>query len=367
MMGGNIDIKSSLGQGTTVQISLPLMRPPAGSESTQSTPHSTSTSTTRDDSFQMLHDEAAGCSVCIHEHHGNDQLPASSREYAKVLASYVRDWCGLEMCDWADRRKASVLVIEERDIPEVLSDGGMAGSEGNSALIVLCSNATRHSEAEADRSGSHLSGVFEYISKPCGPYKLARALRVCLGKMQLLKSKHLPRIEGSVTSDENAGFKELDLPALPGEKSSIPVQAKGIISVSQVTRNAQMAINNRFAGEEHKGNEFPFPSERSCSVASPLSPEVQDLSKWTDRTPQISSFPDQEDSAPRILLVDDNKINLQLLQTFMHKRKYSFVDSAEDGNVAVNAVKAAKKPYDIIFMGEWQILRTQFSAQIAHH
>jgi DNA-binding response OmpR family regulator len=352
MMGGNIDIKSRLGEGTTVQISLPLMRPPAGSESTLSTPHSASTSSTRDDSFQMLRDEAAGYSVCIREHHGNYQLPTSSREYAKVLASYVRDWCGLKMCDWADRGKASVLVIEERDIPEVLNDGRMAGSEGNPALVVLCSNATRHSEAEADRSESHLNGVFEYISKPCGPYKLARALRVCLGRTQLLNSTHVPRTEASVTFDEKAGFKELDLPALPGEKLSITVQANGTTSVSQVTRNAQMAINNRATGGEHRGHEFPFPAERSCSATSPLSPEVQDLSKWTDRTPQTSSPPNQGDRAPRILLVDDNKINLQLLQTFVHKRKYSVVDSAEDGNVAVNAVKAAKTPYDIIFMGK---------------
>ncbi len=351
MMGGDIDVRSRLGEGTTVQVSLPLTRPPSGSESTQSTPRSTSTSATRDDPTQTLRDEAAGFAVAIHEYSKDNQLPASSREYANILAGYVKDWFGLEVFDWVDRGEANVLIIEEGYIPEVMDGGAKAGSKGNPALIVLCSNATRHSKAEADRSESQLQGIFEYISKPCGPYKLARALRACLGRLQLLKPTQLPGVEESPIPSENEGLKELDLPGLRTEEASIPVRSNGTLSASQVTRNAQMAINPRYAGEKPNENEFPFPSERSCSIASPLSPEVQNLSKWTDTLPEPSPLAEPEVSGPRILLVDDNKINLQLLQTFMRKQKYSFVDSAEDGNVAVNAVKAARKPYDIIFMG----------------
>ena len=53
---------------------------------------------------------------------------------------------------------------------------------------------------------------------------------------------------------------------------------------------------------------------------------------------------------PRILVVDDNKINLLLLQTFMKKRKYSLVDSAENGHLAVKAAEKCEKGYDVIFM-----------------
>lgn len=53
---------------------------------------------------------------------------------------------------------------------------------------------------------------------------------------------------------------------------------------------------------------------------------------------------------PRILLADDNKINLRLLETFMRKRKYQFVDSAEDGAMAVEAAKSHVQGYDVIFM-----------------
>ena len=53
---------------------------------------------------------------------------------------------------------------------------------------------------------------------------------------------------------------------------------------------------------------------------------------------------------PRILVVDDNKINLLLLQTFMKKRKYNLVDSAENGHLAVEAAEKCEQGYDVIFM-----------------
>ena len=58
------------------------------------------------------------------------------------------------------------------------------------------------------------------------------------------------------------------------------------------------------------------------------------------------------DNRPRLLLVDDNSINLRLLQTFMKKRKYKSVDLAENGQLAVDAAKANQAGYDVIFMGK---------------
>lgn len=53
---------------------------------------------------------------------------------------------------------------------------------------------------------------------------------------------------------------------------------------------------------------------------------------------------------PRLLLVDDNKINLRLLETFVRKRNYRSVDSAENGQIAVEAAMKNTEGYDIIFM-----------------
>jgi response regulator RpfG family c-di-GMP phosphodiesterase len=55
--------------------------------------------------------------------------------------------------------------------------------------------------------------------------------------------------------------------------------------------------------------------------------------------------------AARILVVEDNKINLNLMLTYLKKRELASLDSAENGSEALDAVKGAEDGYDIIFMG----------------
>jgi CheY-like chemotaxis protein len=55
-------------------------------------------------------------------------------------------------------------------------------------------------------------------------------------------------------------------------------------------------------------------------------------------------------NSPSLLLVDDNKINLTLLRTYMRKRKYTTIDEAENGLEAVSKFQDRADGYDIIFM-----------------
>jgi CheY-like chemotaxis protein len=54
--------------------------------------------------------------------------------------------------------------------------------------------------------------------------------------------------------------------------------------------------------------------------------------------------------APSLLIVDDNKINLKLLSTYLKKKEYDIIDEAENGAEAVAKVREKKVGYDIIFM-----------------
>jgi CheY-like chemotaxis protein len=53
---------------------------------------------------------------------------------------------------------------------------------------------------------------------------------------------------------------------------------------------------------------------------------------------------------PRVLLVDDNDINIRLLETFMKKRKALVLDTAENGRAAVDFFEQTSQGYDLIFM-----------------
>jgi CheY-like chemotaxis protein len=54
---------------------------------------------------------------------------------------------------------------------------------------------------------------------------------------------------------------------------------------------------------------------------------------------------------PRLLLVDDNHINLRFLETFVKKRRPTYeYDCAEDGLQAVEAVERHEAGYSLVFM-----------------
>ncbi len=57
----------------------------------------------------------------------------------------------------------------------------------------------------------------------------------------------------------------------------------------------------------------------------------------------------QQKPGPRVLLVEDNPINLKLLVTFIRKLGYSYA-TATDGLQAVQAYTSAHGEFDIIFM-----------------
>lgn len=60
--------------------------------------------------------------------------------------------------------------------------------------------------------------------------------------------------------------------------------------------------------------------------------------------------PSKPQRLARVLVVDDNRINLNLMMTFLKKRQLTELDPAENGKLAVEAVERMQSGYDIIFM-----------------
>jgi hypothetical protein len=89
-------------------------------------------------------------------------------------------------------------------------------------------------------------------------------------------------------------------------------------------------------------------SQSSSDIAD--APHGSDTSMSPLPTPSETSSKRVERKA-RILVVDDNPINLNLMLTFMKKRDLEVLDSAENGKLAVDAVERMQQGYDLIFMG----------------
>ncbi|KAA6412070.1 MAG: hypothetical protein FRX48_04220 [Lasallia pustulata] len=408
MLGGSIAIRSQEGQGTEVKISLPLMRVP-GTDTPISTP-STAGSFERpqDDSVSILREQASERSVAFYNFTTRVGKDYKVSETGNVLQKYVSTWFGLKaLSNWDPKMRADIVIVDEKDLTSLLAENTV-----HQSILVLCSNSSRQGQGAIQTQGS---GVVELVSKPFGPYKLAKALRLCLERVNAIRTGLEPIAESttimSPRSDTLTGeFEEL---TLEGEDKHTPiiVQTNGTVIAGE-SANAQMAMTSSSSSaggldglRANAGFDFPFPKQEpterspkktpelppdlirresrrpdlkkratdpaprrrlpSAGLDGPVtisshgnmatSPESRKPSSSTKHMPPMAVTPEgiklAESRPPRILVVDDNKINLRLLETFMTKRKYQLVDSAENGLLAVQAAEMQEDGYDIIFMG----------------
>ena len=414
MLCGSIDIRSQVGQGTEVKIRLPLMRVPR-SDTPMSTPSSgNSLERLYDDSISALHAEYPRKSILLFEFDPQKEVTLQSTNAAQVLVEYVEKWFGLEAFSSSTITTVSdLIIVDEKNLEFLLQQNG-----GGVPTIVLSNNSSRLKKARIPVVGS-----LEFVSKPFGPYKLAKAIRTCLDKARdifagLAPAATILRGESPADSEADTVIPEFEELTIQVNDEPMTVQVSDMVTAANST-NAQMAIDSSSAGAnsefETKSSrgDFPFPSQEGDKSETTAAKRLRiDLTRKDSRRPKLnqrvtepyinktvfpytspisktgemiavkdeSATPDLAPSsstraaenriqpnssatpaietvqkrAPRLLLVDDNKINLRLLETYMQKRKYTLVDSAENGQVAVQAAEKHEEGYDIIFMGRFQ-------------
>ena len=410
MLGGSIDIRSEVGRGTEVKIRLPLKRVP-GSDTPMSTPSSgNSLERLYDDSISALRAEYPGKSVVLYGFDPQKEATLQSTNTTQVLREYIEGWFELEALSSSTLAAGSdLIIVDEKNLAALLQK-----NSGGIPTIVFSSNSSRFKKERVPVVGS-----VEFVSKPFGPYKLAKAIRICLDKARdiiagLAPAATILRGESPADSEADTVIPEFEEMTIHVNDGPITVQVSDSVTAANST-NAQMAIDSSSAGAgsdyETKSSrgDFPFPSQNGEKIettaaerlridlirrdsrrpkldqrvtepytkkttfphTSPISKTgemivVKDESNTLELTPppsapakeQVPSGPtipateNTQKRAPRLLLVDDNRINLRLLETYMQKRKYTFVDSAENGQLAVQAAEKHQEGYDIIFMGK---------------
>ena len=389
MLGGTIDVKSKLHEGTTVEVALPLKRPLPGQPSAQTTPYSDAAAgamstggSSADSSLLTLREQWSDSLVTFWQ-----LEPQLDGRLRPIVGSYVQDWCGLQFVDQQLCDSSSVVLVEEGDLEPLLTR--LVSTPGRRpALVVMCSVLSRHTAALVQSLEQRICSAVEFVSEPCGPHKLARSIRLALERQSAIISQFsrtynqqviLPQIglpdsaclmpePESITGD----LAEMDLNP-PGETDDAKVvQATETFAASQASQNAQMAIHDPLGfsalrtprNHVSEGDSFPFPmhaQERSRMrrESDRRLPLERSLSDRTTPIPEpgiqsrkhSTSAPATNEVNPRVLLVDDNRINLRLLETFLkNKRRYTKIEQAEDGQQAVDAVTAGGEPFDIIFM-----------------
>ena len=331
LLGGSIEIESTVGQGTQISIQVPLMKPATISDSASSK------------SISSLKAQTEGRTMGIL---GFGQFLQSQRDRGlySTLERMCRDWFGLEVTNISPSEVKNfgfdffLAVQTELECEDVEGRDlfGLArhfdfGDAHNSPVIVICQSPEEaHRMYVASKNQSEPT-FFEFVSQPCGPRKLARAINMCLKRKW----------------DQEHGRDERDRPTrwveVP-QSSHIPVD----IEASDPPQE-RMKLSKRPTAET-MGNQ-----ERGSSVQDTESPKADSkqpyLSELSLDRKEGTPSNDITDAQERtVLLVDDNDVNLQLLCAYAQKDAFAY-KSAKDGAQAVELFKASPGAYQAIVIG----------------
>lgn len=272
-----------------------------------------------------------------------------------------------------DLASADVIIVAE-DALNTLKEG--ANWKNDSRIVVLLD-----SDCPTQRSKYAEQG-FQILSKPVGPYKLAKAL---------IESLSLPR-EIQVRQEYQTGRlvyvqNELQnkLPERPIEPVSLSGESVSDTSINESTKlESTGSINSTYTSATSTGSSTSSFTPSLAETLSPGPPATSDIAIIPASPPILTASPTPQTPllhAPlrnptfipgllsklsiikelKILCVDDNVINLRLVQTYLKKLGYQNVSSALDGKEAfdifvenaTNMDGNRKGGFDLVFMGRY--------------
>jgi CheY-like chemotaxis protein len=254
----------------------------------------------------------------------------------KSVANCMVDWLLMEPFPEADAQIHEadyVIILVDERITEFIQPYVDDVQKQQPRVIALL--ASEMSRRDVEKVLGRSIHAFEVMSAPFGPRKMARAVAAC-EKAATQWEGHYQR-PTPLTTFERLQAVETDL-----DVGSYLLQRKGL--------GVRPTVNTDHASSHpHPTNfvhiaETPEQSEESSEAKEPPKPAAPEKAEPIQHTSRNS----------RMLLVDDNAINLRLLETFMRKRNCEY-SCAENGLVASEVFENALREddgigYGIVFM-----------------
>ncbi|KAL5380415.1 hypothetical protein DPSP01_007737 [Paraphaeosphaeria sporulosa] len=400
-MGGRISIDSAVGEGTSVTVKLPMVREPSTVQNRKGKSDSehfdNAAERNRSTSISAVRDQVSGRTAALNWHQHADAFPPSQSKALRLLqaslVAYLSKWFGLSVCSW-QKGHSYDIVFSTIDGLEALEQSAPELFTTDCQHVVVRTTATPAPIKEETFNSKNI-WVLDY---PFGPNRLSQVLRNCLGNLLLDKGSVSEALQERgngvlpINATENSSAEEASTPfpssAIRGTKEPKNAEQGVLMDYVDVGKVSIYATSGPIDLKPTHNHENPLLRPRSLplgasqivheavhvesgcvsseggpSTLSPNEPAVtvtlfpsismQRPPEEPVRTPVTISEPAK--ISPRMLLVEDNAINLRLLQVYTNKLGYDHVHSAENGLLAVqtyerllNATPSA--PPNIILM-----------------
>ncbi|KAK9847920.1 Signal transduction histidine kinase-related protein [Penicillium brevicompactum] len=326
-LDGSIDIQSRVGEGTVVKVSIPLERPIKEEKSSSINVDCAGNSPIPSTQLSCM-----GLTKNLVAFGGIYSSSLIENQFWSSIAQYVTDWYGMKVVPWSANEHVDFVFVNETDLSEERVRQSITGSPN---LLVFYN--------EWDNSGnpskkwSHLAETLGILRRPCGPQRLARGILGCLNSTPASRRSRPP----------TAGL-EFAVPERP--------KLAGPSPMAETLTHSSPGHPDRTAAKSLEFTPDPQSNVGSTGHDNPGLRLGTEISGHTTSTLTSSASLNPTGtlngsrSGPRILLVDDNDINLRLTTTFMDKRKVPLLDIAQNGREAVECVEGMLTGYDLIFM-----------------
>ncbi|KAJ5164765.1 CheY-like superfamily [Penicillium coprophilum] len=339
-MGGQIEVTSLRGRGTEVSIEVPLIHMP--------NQKATVSPSEIEPMLKMKH-ATRGATMGLLEL-GSPDISDRDTILCNSLEKLCKNWFEMDVsildpsnascpsCDFyiAVQTDTNSVNTWESWLSKPQNSANGIVENRRSPIVVICrSPEAAHLMFVAANQSKHET-IVEFISQPCGPRKLAKALNICIKRQQgqdLLAD-----------SDPNINQDQPRTRLTFQSTESLPVSREGI-----ETQRAEDEMNF----QKHKAGKKAMDDEyRKLDETKDLQ-QPGDTRSQKERDaitlPIRQGLPKIEEPSLTVLLVEDNDINLQILVAHMRKEGYRYT-TARNGLEALNTFKAHPTKFGVILM-----------------
>ncbi|GKT47723.1 hybrid signal transduction histidine kinase A [Colletotrichum spaethianum] len=352
---GSIQVWSKVGHGTKVRVQLPLQA------AVQTSPTISHPNTIGFDDFRALVSELGGLRVKLlgfPDDYGVqlvDDLSSHTRSEGELVANICRDWLRMHIIDQSveEQLLPDLVLSTERHLDQLLFERRQGII--STPVVIICRNALIARQLATSPRFTGKRVVFEFISQPIGPRKLAKVLLLSFRRWTRSQAGVIPTptqlsLTSAARSNTNhntptgrslggsAGGRSTEsLRELPNEDEFKLDKQEDGGSVNRPRSNGDDRLEGLEEGKESGAEDIVLP-DRPKREETPASD-----SKRSGRSKK-----DGKDRS-KFLLVDDNPLNLKILASYMKKLGHEF-HNAMDGQQALEIFKEGAGQFQCVLM-----------------